>query len=550
MRKEELEHLEVQRLKEQLFALESRISRLEESLTKMGSQNLETSVSNENAPESDFEITFPFKPQKSIEFGVGGYGMAWLGNIVLLIAITFFVQYLHQSGHPVLSLVLGYTAIAGIYVVSHFTRKIYTLLSNLFRYNGHLLLFYLTVRLHFIENPVSKNQTVGLAALLLVTGVLLYLSIRKKSQLLSGMVLVMLLISGILSNSTHFLLALSTLAAGLSIFLYHRFGWISLVIAFISFIYFVQFLWLLNNPIITHQAQFREHHEFGFIYLIATGFIFSLPAILPKKDTVSNDILIFSLIWNGLGFTTLLVLTVFTYLSNSYVLIFSLISFFSLLYSVIIQSRSNLKISASIYAIYGFIAMSVSIYGIFLLPKAYMLLAIQSFLVVSMALWFRSRFIVVMNTLLYLVLLIFYLKAPVNYDTANFTFLLVAFITARVVNWKKNRLQIKTEFIRNFYLAAGFVMTLVALHHAMPKTLITVSWIFSALLFFAFSLLLKNVKYRWLAIATLIASAINLLFVDMSNIDIEFRILVFFLLAIISILISVLYTKYFTQKSS
>jgi len=548
MRKEELEHPEIKRLKEQLFSLENRITQLEESLTKMGKHSIETPVVEPNPEESDIEITFPFRPQKSIEFGVGGYGMAWLGNIVLLIAITFFVQYLHQSGHPELSLVLGYAVVTGIYFISFFMRKAYIHLSTLLRYSGHFLLFYLTIRLHFIENPVLKNQVLGLVALLLVAGVLLYLSIRKESQLFTGIVLLMLLISGILSNSTHFLLGVSTLAAGLSVYFYFRFGWIKLVIAFISLIYFAHFLWLLNNPIITHQAQFREHHEFGFIYLIATGFIFSLLAILPKKETISNDILIFSLIWNGLCFTTLLVLTVFTYLNNSYILIFSLISFFSLLYSVIIQSRSDLKISASIYAIYGFIAMSVAIYGIFLLPKAYMLLAIQSFLVVSMALWFRSRFIVVMNTLLYLMLLVFYLKAPVNFNAANFTFMLVAFITARVVNWKKDRLQIKTEFIRNFYLVAGLTMTLVAFHHAMPDTLITVSWIFAALLFFAFSLLLKNVKYRWLAISALIASAINLLFVDMSNSNIEFRILVFFLLAIISIAISVLYTKYLNKK--
>ena len=167
-----------------------------------------------------------------------------------------------------------------------------------------------------------------------------------------------------------------------------------------------------------------------------------------------------------------------------------------------------------------------------------------------MALWFRSRFIFVMNTMLYLLLLVFYLKDSVNNDTANFTFMLVAFITARVVNWQKDRLQIKTEFIRNLYLIAGLAMTLIAFHHAMPETLITVSWIFAALLFFALSILLKNVKYRWIAIAALIASAINLLLVDMSNINIEFRILVFFMLAIISIIISILYTKYFIRKSN
>ena len=87
-------------------------------------------------------------------------------------------------------------------------------------------------------------------------------------------------------------------------------------------------------------------------------------------------------------------------------------------------------------------------------------------------------------------------------------------------------------------------MTLISLHHAMPKPYITVSWIAAAILFFFIGYLIKNIKYRWLAIATLIASAINLVFVDMKNMDISFRILVFLIMAVISIAVSIIYTKF------
>ena len=126
----------------------------------------------------------------------------------------------------------------------------------------------------------------------------------------------------------------------------------------------------------------------------------------------------------------------------------------------------------------------------------------------------------------------------------NFAFMLVAFITARVMNWKKERLNLKTDFIRNLYLIAGFIMTLISFHHVMPKPYITVSWIAAAILFFVFGYLIKNIKYRWLAIATLIASAINLVFVDMKNMDISFRILIFLVMAVISIAVSIVYTKF------
>ena len=126
--------------------------------------------------------------------------------------------------------------------------------------------------------------------------------------------------------------------------------------------------------------------------------------------------------------------------------------------------------------------------------------------------------------------------------------MLVAFITARFINWQKERLNIKTEHIRNLYLVSGFVMTLVAFYHAIPSSYITGSWICAAILFFIVGRLINNIKYRWLAIATLVASGLKLIFVDLANIDIVFRILMFLLLAIISISVSILYTKYLVKK--
>jgi len=297
-----------------------------------------------------------------------------------------------------------------------------------------------------------------------------------------------------------------------------------------------------------NSPAFIQSPGLAYLYFIATGFIFSSLALMPKKENISNEFIITSVIWNGLGFSFLLALIVFTYLSNNYVTVFAAIAVLCLAYSFLVQTYSDLKIIASMYALYGFLAMSVSFYGILLLPKAYMLLSIQSLLVVSMALWFRSRFIVVMNTFLFIMLILFYLTDKSDLTTTNFSFMLVAFVTARIINWKKERLNIKTEYIRNMYLASGFLMTLIAFYHAFPPSYITVSWIGAALMFFVMSRLMKNIKYRWLAIAALVASGIKLILIDLSAIDIGFRVLVFLLLAIISIAVSVLYTRFLIRK--
>lgn len=535
-------------IREEIQQLKNRINLMEAILDIRKLKNPH-SVTEDELPDEDFELSFTSKSEDSIEFRVGEYGMAWLGNIVLLFGLSFLIQYLQNSGHLIFSALIGFISVAAIYGSSYLTRISYSYLSKLLAYNGHILLFYTIIRLHYFQTePLIKSTAAGFIILIIALSILFYLSYRRKSQLMSGMVLFMILTSGIINNSVQISSALSCIAALLAVVLYYKFGWLKLVFIYILLIYISHLNWLLNNPLFGNEPGFIQSPGIAYIYFIATGFIFSSLALIPKKENISNDFIITSVVWNGLGFSILMAMIVITYLSKDYVPVFGTIAVLCLVYSFLLQSYSDLKITASMYALYGFLALSVAFYGILLLPRAFMLLSLQSLLVVSMALWFRSRFIVVMNTILFIILLIFYLSGEPNLNTTNFSFMLVAFITARVINWKRERLNIKTEFIRNIYLLSGFIMTLVAFYHAFPTSYITVSWIVAALLFFIMSRIMKNIKYRWLAIATLVVSGIKLIFIDLSDIDIGFRVLAFLLLAIISITVSILYTKYLKVK--
>lgn len=540
----------LERLREEIHDLNERLSRVEKVL---GNPNLNEFLRHNNSIESqgtDFEIKLPFQSEGAIEFRVGEYGMAWLGNIILLFGIIFLVQNLQKSGNLFSTILAGYASVAVIYLGAHYTSKSYSYLSKLLSYNGHLILFYLTLRLHFFQdNPIIKNTPLALLLIILIVGTIFIIAIRKESQFMAGLALLMSLITGVVSNSTFFLLGTTTIVSLISVTVYNRYGWTKVVFVFISLVYFIHLNWLLNNPFISGEAVLRTSHEFGLVYLTISGLIFSMLAIIRKKENISDEVLVAAIIWNGIGFSFVLIVSIIAFFQNNYVLIFGAISIFCLVYSVILKTRSSLKIAAPIYAIYGFMTMSISIYGIFLLPKAYMLLSVQSFLVVSMALWFRSRFLVFMNTILFILLMIFYLKDPVSYNRANFSFMLVAFITARVMNWKKERLNLKTEFIRNLYLISGFIMTLIALHHAVPGSYVTVSWIVAAILFFILGHLIKNIKYRWLAIAAMIASAVNLVFIDLKSMNISLRILVFLILAIILLTTSIVYTKFLKKRT-
>ncbi len=244
----------------------------------------------------------------------------------------------------------------------------------------------------------------------------------------------------------------------------------------------------------------------------------------------------------------LVALVVLRFFTADYVLLFSVITISCLAYSVVLHSKSSWNFGSAFYALYGFMAMSIALYGLFGLPRVYLLLSVQSLLVVSMALWFRNRLIVIMNSLLFLLILSIYLFTSKTVDGVNFSFAAVALVSARVINWKRSRLQIQTDLIRNLYMIEGFFMVLFALGHAIPVHFVTLSWTLAALLYFLLSIILQNVKYRYMALGTVICAAFYLFIVDLARIEIVYRVLALLFLAAISIGISIYYTNHIKKS--
>jgi len=549
MQRETSNSPEFESLKNELNALNERLTNIERSLEKAGVREF-ISKKRERSPQDEgIEINLPFSGKGSIEFGVGEYGMAWLGNIVLFLGLVFLVNYIQNSGNRLVATMVGFAAVALIYFSSYYIRNSLSVISKLLVYNGHILLYFFTLRLHFFqENPLVQSKIAVFVLLLLVSAVFLYIAFRKKSPVTAGLSLIMLMGTAVFFDSSAVIAFTATIAAILTLELYRRFAWLKLAMVFIFLIYLLHLAWMLNNPFMGNNPEFIASINGLYVFPILTGVVFSIIAIIPRKETISSEFVIFTIIWNGLGFTVILATMLLTFFENNYVPIAAVVTLLCILYAALLRVKSDIRIIASIYVLYGFLTLSVVIFGIFGLPDSYGLFALQSLLVVSFALWFRSRFMIVMNTILFIVFLAFAVLSHENNHLTNFSFMLVAFISARIINWQKERLNIKTELVRNLYLVLGFGMTLVAFYYVSPPSYITATWIFAGLLFFLVGYLLKNIKYRWLAISAMVVSAIRLIFVDMSSVNIGYRILAFLGLAIISITVSIWYTKYQVRK--
>jgi hypothetical protein len=535
---------EMEKILRRMHSLEVRLSRLETAFSTSDKESLHSSESPVNEVDQPENANALNEEELGLESQIGRFGLAWLGNIVLLFGITFLAQYMTNLGYRLFSFIFGYLAVAAIFFLANYLRKTNGHLSNIFRINAHILLFYITMRLHFFSDaPIVSGKTIAIAILLLLVAVQVYLAIRNGSQTFALLAAIFSLSTAVLGDATNLTLPIVVFTAAGSVYFYRRFNWepqliITILLSYITFV-----LWLFGNPLAGHPMQMISEHHFGVVYLLAIGASFSIASLFRQKDSVSDDFLISAIIINGVFFTILILLMVLRFFVTDYVALFALITVFSLIFSIILHSKSDWNFASAFYALYGFMAMSIALYGIFGLPKVYFLLSVQSLLVVSMALWFRNKLIVVMNSLLFLTILIIYLLSAKNVSGVNFCFAIIALVSARIINWKSSRLYIKTDMIRNLYMIEGFIMMLLALVNAVPKQFVTFSWTMAALLYFILSLLLKNIKYRYMALGTMICAAFYLFIVDLARIEIIYRVLALLFLAAISIGISIYYTN-------
>jgi hypothetical protein len=536
-----------QHIIEKLSALESRISRIEAKLRLISSGEL-----YEREREEDYEDIRIKKPKDAaLESNLVEYGLSWLSTIAFIFGVIFLMSYVRNLGYPILAIISGYVAATGLFIFTYLFRNSLSHIIKFLNTCGILLVYIVTLRLHFFTpEPIIDNSGIALLLIIISLGALVWYSIKRRSEFLSFLSILLILITGIISDTTYITLSFVTAATGLSLFYSVKFTWWRQVIAAIFLVYLTHLTWLLSNPFMGHTMKFVEFHQYNIVFLFMYGLIFSSTIIVLRKDKLSDNILGFISILNAMNFSLLILLLTLVFYKENYTGIFATIALLCLIFSVYLKYKNERLFAPAFYACFGFMALSVFIYGFANLPDSYYWLALQSLIVVSMALWFRSKLIVVVNTLLYILILIIYLVSSPSSDSINFVFAIVALITARILNWKKDRLTLKTEIYRNIYLIVAFFIVLYGLNHAVPTQYVTLTWTGAAIIYLLLSIFLKNIKYRWMAFMTLVFTGGHLLFVDMAQMEMGYKVIAFLVFAAISIGLTMYYIKWIKNKSS
>ncbi len=523
-------------------AMEQRIATLEKGLQKWENPR---QYSQQEFPENQQdEAIRPREKSGGFESFFGQYGFAWLSIIVLVFCVIFLMNFMSNQDKPGLAILVGYLSCAGIYLVSVFLKSAFLHQVKLLRITAHLLFFYITLQIHFFTtNPFLENGTFAWL-LLLIPLVFLYVqALRTRSQAWTVIATLLAVFTALLADETHITLPIFLIISALSLYLLLKNNWKSLFYLSLFAIYLGHLIWLMNNPILGHAFEPVEQHQFNLIYLFGYGILFALVAMFNQKKSISPAFITAASLWNAGLFALILLFEVSIFFEENYLILFAPICLFTLVFSIILQLRASKAFITAFYACVSFVALSITIYGLTGFPDVYFWLALQSLLVLSIALWYRIQLIVIVNALLFVGMLIFYLIKSGPIDDINIVFAAAALVTARFINWKKERLRLQSEGLRNAYLLIGFGMVLYTLYHILPAAYITLSWVIAALLYFGLSFILKNVKYRWMAIGTILAAIVHLFFADLSNMEMGVRVIAFLGLAILTLVTSLYYSK-------
>jgi hypothetical protein len=155
---------------------------------------------------------------------------------------------------------------------------------------------------------------------------------------------------------------------------------------------------------------------------------------------------------------------------------------------------------------------------------------------------------VVANFVLYLLIVAAYVVVAREETGISLGFGLVALASAPILNWRQDRLELKTEIMRNAYLASAFVVFPYALYHFVPREFVSLAWVGIALFYYLMNLIIKAQKYRWMGHLTLLLTVMYVLVVGIVQLEPTYRIFSFLVLGTVLLVVSLVLTRLRMRK--
>jgi hypothetical protein len=525
--------------------LDRRISAIEEHLDVTPADRISIRKPPKSAPENSGDVA------ESIEFNIGQFWFAKVGIFVLALGIIFILTFPYRNLPPYFPSLIGFALVGIIWTTSFLMRNSFAHVSGYLSTGGLLLLYFSTLRLHYFgEEATIDGKPIILALLVIVVAVVFFISLRRGSVFNCGIAMILSYITAIISESPLFIFLWISISAVFSTLILLKYKWYKIFNLAIVLTYLFHFLWFINNPFLGNKIQLVSGPAYNIWFILIYIALFALAALYRTPRDSEDGAFITGAFLNSGGGYLLLLLVTLTKFPDHLSMAHSLASMLFIGFAILYWVREKSKYATFFYAIIGYTALSVAIIAQFEQPNFFIWLSWQSLIVISTAIWFRSKFIIFANFIIYLILFFSYLFIATEIGGISLSFGFVALVTARLLNWQKDRLDLKTEFMRNAYLTCAFFIFPFTLFHMMPAEYVPLSWIAVTLLYYILSVTLKNVKYRWMALFTLLLTVLYVLVIGIIQLEPVYRIVSFIVLGLVLVIASLFYTRMRIKKEA
>ncbi len=524
-------------INETLKALDSRLSRIENYLRiPVAEEHVE-----DNIPQLEAKIS---KSEEELEMRIGSFWLPKIGVFAFLIGIAFFLTQPLPNVNPFIPPLGTYLLSILIVLLSKKVMKEFADLSGYLFGGSAGIAFIATLRLHyFTATPLIDSTYVEFILLFLVAASTIAYAVKNQSIYILGLGLLMGYISALITDSPFVLIPVITLLSAFQVMVSIRYEWKGLLAFGIVFSNLFYLSWALNNPFIGKALDISKVNGGLVIFLLLYSLIFSI-GILKRKNNQSeefSDTLITLL--NSVGGYFLFLLL--TYINKTAVFPFYHVLasavFLAMACAFWVKERS--KDMTYILAMTGYAALSVAIIVQFNRPESFIFLCFQSLIVLSTAIWFRSKFIIFTNFGIFLGTMLAYLFYDFQAGALAVSFGIVGLASARILHWKKNSLDFSTEKIRNGYLLITLIIFPYTFGWYLSSMFAGLAMLALALVYLGISKVLKNIKYRYMSVLTLVISAIYLMILGFTNADVTDKITSFIASGVVLILVSAVYSR-------
>jgi hypothetical protein len=522
-----------------------RLSRIEERLSRIEKQlDILPPEVSQASPEKISTSNEISDNSQSLEFHIGEFWLAKSGIIILAIGIAFLLTFPYRDLPAILPALFGYFLVLIIISMAYLWRNSFQHISRYLLGGALLLIYFSTLRLYFFSDyQTITDLNFELTLLSIVVIINLAVSIYKKSIFLTALSLSLGYLTAIISDANYLIFFFISMCSIIAVYLKIKYDWNNLYIFSLVMSYLTHLLWFLNNPLIGNRMEFVNEPIANLAFLLIYLSAFAIGNLFRNKMIPENTSIIIGTFLNcagGLGISYLILITMFQSLIYAFSLTASVLL---LLFSALFWIREKSQVSTFFYAIAGYTTLSIAIISKFDNPDFFILLSWQSIVVISTAIWYRSKFIILANFVIYLMIFSAYLILATDVNITSLSFGIVALVSARIMNWQKSRLMLKTELMRNAYLVGAFVMFPYTFYKVVAGQYIIISWLAVALVYYILSRLLNNKKYRWLALFTLLLTVGYILIIGIVQLEPAYRILSFIVLGIVLIITSLMYSR-------